>query len=68
LAVIVIVAFSGQLPDFAKTIRIQKAIDTLAYRQLSAIAVPRDLFRPAHLFGQLFAIRQLMNFCLPIQL
>ena len=44
---------------------IGERVDAFAHRQLAARTLPRDAFRSAHLFGELFTSRQLVDFVLP---
>ena len=56
---------AGDGADLVERIRIEQSLDTLAHRQLAAVALALDLVFAAHLAGQGLATAQLVDFRLP---
>src|SRR5204862_7021673 len=65
LAVSAVLRDAREGADLVERVRIQQPVDALAHRELAAVVLTLDLFRPAHFFGERFAPAQFLDFFFP---
>ena len=67
LAALAVLRAARERADLVEAARIEQAVDPLAHRELSAIALALDLVRPAHLPGERLAAAQFLDIAVPTQ-